>query len=147
MRHQNIHISTEIIIKASKDKIWSVLSDLEKWPEWTSQIVSARGEFKKAGALTLEFVDPECGSVVFDRSMFLFEDGNAFGWTGDAFAGLKDFHTFELKTLEGGGTLFVQSDGLHGADVPGVFEMEQQMLQGYKMFNLELKTFIEAQYL
>ena len=143
MNHENIHISTEIIIDAPKEKVWKILSDLENWANWTSLMVSAEGEFKKDGNLTLEFVNPEGGSVSFERTMFLFDAENAFGWTGEAFAGLKDFHVFELELFENGSTKFIQSDGLHGADVPGLAEIEQQMLEGYKLFNRELKDYVE----
>lgn len=146
MQHENIHISTEIIIDAPKEKVWKVLSELEKWPEWTSLMVSAKGEFKKDSRLTLEFANPEGGSVVFERTLFLFKPENAFGWTGNAFGGLKDFHVFELEAVEDGKTKLIQSDGLHGADVPGVEQMEQQMLEGYKVFNYELKNFVETYY-
>ncbi len=144
MKHENIHISTDIIIDAPKENVWKVLADLKNWPTWTSLIISARGEFKKDSKLTLEFVNPAGGSILFERTMFLFEPCEAFGWTGDAFSGLKDFHVYELEATEDGKTKFIQSDGLHGADVPGITEMEQQMLVGYKIFNEELKKYIET---
>lgn len=144
MQHENIHISTDVIINAPRQIVWQVLSDLEKWPEWTSLMLSAKGTFKKGSQLILEFVSPDGGSIVFERSMFLFEEGKVFGWTGDAFAGLKDFHVFELEDAGNGRTRLIQSDGLHGADIPGVEEIEKQMLEGYKVFNQELKQLVES---
>ncbi len=144
MQHKNIHITTDIIINAPVKKVWKVLANLEKWPLWTTLILRAKGEIKKDNTLALEFISPKGGSIVFERTIFLFEEGKSFGWTGTASPGLSDFHVFELEALSNSETLFTQSDGLHGADVPEARAMEKQMLIGYQWFNQELKMFVEA---
>lgn len=145
MQHENIHISTDIIINAPIEKVWEVISDLENWNKWTTLVLSAQGAILKDAAITIEFANPEGGGMTFQRTVFHFENGKTFGWTGDAFAGLKDFHIYELEVLEDGTTKFIQSDGLHGAEVPGVEVIEQQMLEGYKVFNQQLKGYIESE--
>lgn len=146
MTHENIHISADIIINASRKTVWKVLSKLEEWPEWTTQIAAVKGDFKKDGQLTLMFGSHKGNNFVFERTLFLFDEGNAFGWTGNAFNGLKDFHVFELQALRNNRTRLVQSDGLHGADIPGIHSMEEQMLKNYKIFNSELKQHIEKEF-
>ena len=146
MQDDRIHISTDIVINAKKEDVWLVLSDLAKWPSWNSLIVSFAGNFSKNASLTLEFADPDNGAISFNRTMFLFEEGKSFGWTGEAFAGLKDHHIFTIEELPDRRTRFTQADGLYGAEVPGVDEIEQQMLAGYKLFNQELKTFVESNF-
>ncbi len=143
MKHENIHITTDIVINASKEDVWSTLMNISEWNQWTSLVISAEGEIIKGGTVKVEFLNPEGGGLTFERNIFHYEEGTAFGWTGDAFAGLKDFHVYELEGLPDGTTKFTQSDGLHGADVPGIETIEQQMLLGYQLFNQELKTYIE----
>ncbi|MCI1646843.1 MAG: hypothetical protein LKI39_11995 [Bacteroides sp.] len=143
MTHKNIHISTDIIINAPRKRIWKVLSKLEGWPEWTTQITAVKGDFKKDGQLTLMSGSHKGDNFIFERTLFLFDEWNYFGWTGNAFEGLKDFHIFELQTLKSNKTRFIQSDGLHGAKIPGIQSMEEQMLKNYKIFNNELKQHIE----
>lgn len=144
MQHENIHISTDIIINAPVEKVWEVISDLENWNKWTILVLSAQGVIAKDASIIIEFANPEGGGITFQRTIFHFEKGKAFGWTGDAFAGLKDFHVYELEALADGTTKFIQSDGLHGADVPGIETIEQQMMEGYKIFNQQLKDFVES---
>ncbi|GET33939.1 hypothetical protein PbJCM13498_28020 [Prolixibacter bellariivorans] len=143
MRHENIHITTDIDINASKETVWKALTDIKSWQDWASLVHSCRGNVEKDGELTLRFINPQGGSYAFKRTVFLYDEGNAFGWTGDAFAGMKDFHVFELESIDNQRTRFIQSDGLHGADVPGIKQLEQAMLKGYEIFNQELKNFIE----
>lgn len=143
MQHENIHISTDIIINAPKEKVWKALADVSNWNQWTSLVLSAQGNVGKDENISITFVNPEGGGLTFERTIFHFEEGNAFGWTGEAFAGLKDFHVYELETLADGDTRFIQSDGLHGAEVSGIEAIEQQILAGYQIFNQELKTYVE----
>lgn len=144
MPHENIHFSTDIIINAPIEKVWEVIADLEQWSKWTFLVLSAQGEITQDAAITVEFAKPEGGGMTFQRTIFHFENGKSFGWTGNAFAGLKDYHIYELEELANGITKFTQSDGLHGAEVAGIEVMEQQMLEGYKLFNQHLKDFVES---
>ncbi len=52
----NKSIKTEIIINASKEKVWQVLTDFDKYPAWNPFIVSIKGELKVSTRLvnTLE---------------------------------------------------------------------------------------------
>jgi hypothetical protein len=144
MQHENIHILTYIIIYAPIEKVWEVISDLENWNKWTKLVLSAQGTISQDAPITIEFANPEGGGMTFQRTIFHFDNGKAFGWTGDAFAGLKDYHIYELVELPDRTTKFIQSDGLHGAEVSGVEVLEQQILEGYKIFNQQLKNFVES---
>ena len=46
------HVFAEIEIKAIRERVWKVLTDFEKMPEWSSSFQGVAGEFKKGGNAT-----------------------------------------------------------------------------------------------
>ena len=76
-------------INASPARVWSVLLDVERWPEWTSSVTSARRlEF---GPLALgsrtRIVQPRLSSATWKVTSFD-EKKRAFAWTARSI-GLK----------------------------------------------------------
>jgi uncharacterized protein YndB with AHSA1/START domain len=43
----NKSIKTEIVINASKEKVWHVLTDFKRYPQWNPFITSVEGELVK----------------------------------------------------------------------------------------------------
>lgn len=43
----SLQIRTEIVIQASKEKVWSILTNLGAYPEWNPFIVSSKGSIEK----------------------------------------------------------------------------------------------------
>jgi hypothetical protein len=44
----------------------------------------------------------------------VYEEGRAFGWSGDAMLGRQDHHIFRIEELPDGRALCKQEDGLNG---------------------------------
>jgi uncharacterized protein YndB with AHSA1/START domain len=40
-------IKTEILINASPDKVWAILTDFDNYPSWNPFITSLKGEVKE----------------------------------------------------------------------------------------------------
>ncbi|MFC2087063.1 SRPBCC family protein [Bacteroidota bacterium] len=47
------YLKTEIIIDAPAERIWSILTDFEKFPEWNPFIKSVQGEVKEGEKFTV----------------------------------------------------------------------------------------------
>jgi hypothetical protein len=96
----NKSIKTEIIINASKEKVWQVLTDFKSYPRWNPFIISIEGQLAKGKTLTNTMVNrskkfrfkPKVVSVVPFRY---------FDWLGNLFIkGLFDgHHYFEIEEL------------------------------------------------
>jgi hypothetical protein len=48
-------LRTEIEIQASPEKVWQILTDLDKWPEWNPFIHHAVGKAQKGEAVDITF--------------------------------------------------------------------------------------------
>ncbi len=97
MKHINtqapVLCSKEIAINASPERVWAVLTDIDQWPKWQSDI----GHSKLNGALAAgsTFVW-KTGGVKIVSTLHTVEHGRAFGWTGKTF-GLFAIHNWRLE--------------------------------------------------
>ncbi len=80
-----------------------------------------------------------------DKTIFKFEEGVTFGWTGTAMLGMKDHHSYSLHELPNGHTKLIQADSMRdGASFLLGGIMEKSGLQSYRKFNQELKERVES---
>ena len=139
------NIKASIIIDASPQKVWEVLTDFDKLKSWSSSFQGLKGDFKKNGEIEVTFKTP-FGQSKMKKKLFQFEEGKSFGWTGVFMLGMSDYHTHTLKATSDGKTEFTQIDGLQGGASFLLGKMlEKQMQKGYELFNQELKTFVEGE--
>lgn len=75
-------IRTEIIIEASKEKVWSVLTDFESYPDWNPFITSIQGEPKEETKLIAKLrLNPETAMTIKPTVMKVTEN-EEFEWYG-----------------------------------------------------------------
>ena len=64
---------------------------------------------------TAYFKNPITGGMMeFTYEVIVYEEGHAFGWSGDAMLGRQDHHIFRIEELSDGRAKFKQEDGLNG---------------------------------
>lgn len=143
----NTRIEASIIIEASPEQIWSVLTDFKNLSKWSSSFQNLSGDFTKDGLIEVVFKSPLGGDTKMNKKLFLFEEQKSFGWTGTFMMGMKDYHTHTLKGMPNGTTKFIQTDKVSGgiSFLLGKV-LEKQMKKGYNIFNKELKTYVEAKF-
>ena len=52
-------LHTETEIAASSSRVWTIVTDLERYAEWNPFIRNARGEFLQGGSVELELTPPD----------------------------------------------------------------------------------------
>jgi hypothetical protein len=113
----NKSIRTEIIINASSETLWSILTDFESYKDWNPFIVEISGKLEKGSRLknTLKNGDK---TFVFKPVIVELDSGKSFAWLGSLFfKGLFDGrHYFQIEELAQG-----QVKLIHGEDFSGIF--------------------------
>lgn len=104
-----VKCSKTIRINSCREKVWSVMTDINNWQSWQTDIGSAKlnGE-RKAGAT----FDWKSGGVTIHSMLHTVEPFSYFGWTGKAF-GLFAVHNWSL-TEKDGQTEVLVSESMEG---------------------------------
>ncbi|MBL7767777.1 MAG: SRPBCC domain-containing protein [Flavipsychrobacter sp.] len=111
----NKEIKTEIIIHATREKIWQVLTDFEQYTQWNPFIVSIEGKPVKGTRLknTLQNGDKQ---FQFKPVVTVAEPGKSFAWLGSLLVkGIFDgLHSFELEDVGNGQVKLIHAEQFSG---------------------------------
>ncbi|RYZ50412.1 MAG: SRPBCC domain-containing protein [Chitinophagaceae bacterium] len=96
----NKQIKTEIVINASKEKVWAILTNFSHYPQWNPFIVSIEGELVKGKKLKNTLRNGS-KNMVFKPTLLSVVPYRYFDWLGSLFVkGLFDgHHYFEIEEL------------------------------------------------
>lgn len=110
-------IRTEIVIRASKEVVWKILTDTNKYKEWNPFIISMEGEIKSGSTLINKMKNGD-GTMKFKPKVLKVVPFEYFEWLGSLFIpGLFDGrHYFKI---EDAGEGYVKL--LHGETFSGIF--------------------------
>ena len=139
-------IKTQIVINASAEKVWKVLTNFSQYPQWNSFIKSITGEVKEGYTIVAHIHPPNGKAMTFKPKVLAFKANKEFRWLGYfLFKGLFDGeHKFELIANADGSTTLIQSERFTGILVP-LFKamLETNTLNGFNNMNAELKKKVE----
>ena len=139
-------IKTEILIYASPEKIWSILTNFDNYPSWNPFIKSIKGEVKVGNKITARIEPPEASGMTFKPKILTLETNKELSWLGHLlFAGLFDGeHKFELIDNGNETTTFKQSEKFNGLLVP-LFkkQLDTNTKNGFAAMNMKLKELAE----
>ena len=136
------NIKTSIEIKASPEKVWSVLTDYEKYSEWNPFIKSIDGVIKEGVQ-----IDVKIQNMSFKPTVLVYKENSELKWLGHLlFKGLFDGeHRFLLTNNGDGTTTFEQSETFNGFLV-GIFskKLDKETKPGFIEMNKKLKELAEG---
>jgi len=139
-------IKTEVVIKASPEKVWSILTNFENYPAWNPFIKSIKGDVKTGHKIAARIEPPDASGMTFKPKVLSFIPNKELRWIGHfLFAGLFDGeHKFELIDNRNGTTTFVQSEKFNGILVP-LFKktLNDNTIRGFREMNQKLKELAE----
>jgi hypothetical protein len=105
----------ELNIRATAERIWSLLTDAKGFPRWNSTVTGIEGQIKEGERLRLSVpgtnraFTPRVSDVVPDERMT---------WTGGVAPIFKGVRTFLLKPRNGGSTDFAMEERFAGLMLP-----------------------------
>lgn len=135
-------IKTSIQINASKESIWKILTDFEKYPEWNPFVKSLTGKVEVG-----EKIHIKLPGINFKPKVLVFDKNREFKWLGHLlFKGLFDGeHRFLLKEQKDGSFQFIHSEKLSGLLVKMFSKsLDKDTTKGFKEMNMALKKRAES---
>ena len=140
-------VQSEILIDATPERVWEVLTDFAAYPEWSSFIATISGSLEVGGKLIVRVQPPGGRGMTFKPTLKHAEPARHLGWLGrvvvpGVFDGAHDFVLPPAGAGNGGpavGTHVLQRETFTGVLV-GLFRRTiDQTSVGFEEFNRALK--------
>ncbi|MGK4567885.1 SRPBCC family protein [Flavobacterium sp. 3HN19-14] len=139
-------LKTEITIDATPEKIWSILSDFDEYPNWNPFITSITGDVKVGNKIAVRIEPPGANANNFKPTVTALEPNKKLSWLGVfMFRGVFDGeHQFELIDNKNGTTTLIQQENFIGLLVPLFKKMlDNNTRKGFEAMNKKLKELAE----
>lgn len=143
MSKKGKEIRTEIVIKASPSKVWEILTDFSKYPQWNPFITTLEGAAVEGSKLKARIEPPGASGMTFKPTLLSVKQNQELRWLGHLLIpGLFDGeHIFELYENTDGSTTFVQREQFKGVLVPLFSKMlDVNTVNGFGLMNSRLKA-------
>jgi uncharacterized protein YndB with AHSA1/START domain len=110
----------KIRINAPAVRVWSVLTEINNWPNWQAAVKKAhlKSSLKEGAAFSWNN-----GGVPLHSTVHTCEKFHAFGWTGKTI-GSSAIHNWSIESLTDGTMVFVE-ESLQGF-LPSIFKKKFQ---------------------
>lgn len=138
-------LDTSVDIDAPPERVWEVLLDFPRWPEWNTFIPSVKGTLEVGAHVSITVVPPGRKAMHFEPEVFAVRPHAEIVW-GGSFLGLvyRGDHAFLLEPLPGGRTRFRQRERFRGPMVLFMGGMIKDTEAGYQQMNQALKQRVES---
>jgi hypothetical protein len=143
----NRSVVTEIEINASAEKVWQILTDLEKYAEWNPFIVAASGEVKVGNHINATFQPNGSKPTTFTPTILKAEPNQELRWLGKVGSGgiFNGEHSFVIEPLGNNRVKLHHSEKFTGLLVP-LFgkDIKTKYPEGFAALNQALKQRAES---
>ena len=138
-------IDTRIEIAAPPGRVWGVLTDFARFPEWNPFIIRIEGTPEPGALLRVEIKPPGRSAMTFTPKILAARPGEELRWRGRLLLpGIFDGeHAFELED-QGGTCSFRQSERFSGLLVPLLGGALVATERGFEAMNAALKRRAEG---
>jgi len=140
-------VKTEIEISAPPEKVWAILTDIDKWHEWSPTINASQGEASVGSTLTITMMSKEAGKdgPKYSPKIIQMDEPTYFHWRAHMMAGFI-FTNDKIVELEktASGTKVIHTEtfkGMMAALMKG--QMDKGVPPMLNMMNDALKEIAE----
>jgi hypothetical protein len=135
-------LRTEIVIDATPEKVWQVLTDFDAYPQWNPFMTRASGTPAAGERLTIRMQPAGGRAMTFRPTVREAVPRRRLRWLGHLLVpGIFDGeHSFTLEPLDGGGVRLVQQEDFRGVLVPLLARwLDRRTLPAFELMNQALK--------
>jgi hypothetical protein len=141
-------LHTQIDIKASKEKVWSILTDFPAYPHWNPFIRWIIGLPSEGAKLDIHIQPPDQKGITLHPKVLSAVPGQELKWLGHLFVpgifdGEHHFLIHEMMTADR--VRFVQEEIFKGVLIPFTGKMLDSTRQGFEQMNQALKKRAEEE--
>ena len=136
-------IYSEIIIKASPEKVWQVFTDFGDYANWNPFIKSLKGSPSVGTQIEVLLTPPGKKGMTFKPTVLAYDSINQLRWIGKLIikGAFDGEHTFLIKDNKDGTTTFIQFERFRGILIPFMKKMlDGNTLTGFNQMNEALKV-------
>ena len=135
-----------VVIEATPDEVWDVLTDFAAYGEWNPFIASITGVAEPGGRLVVALTPPGGRAVTMKPKVRAVDRARRFAWLGRlgvpwVFDGA---HEFLMLPGADGTTVFTQRETFRGVLVPFVPGVLTRTEAGFELMNGALARRVEA---
>ena len=134
-------LSNEIVIKASAEHVWTLVTDFQSFPDWNPFIRRASGEIR-VGARLEVFIQPSGSRGLTFKPKVLKVDANReLRWLGRTYIPwlFDGEHALKIEALSEKQVNFVQTEKFSGLFVPFARSLLRNTERGFEEMNKALK--------
>lgn len=139
------HLETSILINATKEQVWKVLTELNNYENWNPFIINSEGEIQAGSRITNTMLNGN-KKMIFKPIITVCQLHEHFEWLGHLyFNGLFDGrHYFKLEEKENGRTKVIQGEYFSGILSKLILKsIWNDTKNNFNAMNLALKNEIE----
>ncbi len=137
-----LELHTEIEINASAERVWSILLDFSRYPDWNPFIRKVIGEPARGSKLTIRVQPSGAKAMTFRPTVLEVEPRQELRWIGRLLVpGIFDGeHAFVINELDGERVRFVHEERFRGLLVPFFrVSLDRDTRRGFEEMNAALK--------
>ncbi|MBB3701269.1 SRPBCC family protein [Flammeovirga yaeyamensis] len=139
-----MEIKTEILIHSTPEKVWSILTDFDKYPEWNPFIKYIQGEVKEGNQIKVKIEPEDEKGMKFQSKVLSFQKNRELKWIGRLlFPGIFDGEHQFLLIDNGNNTTTLKHNEKFKGILKGLLNLEKTK-KGFESMNIKLKELAES---
>ena len=134
-------LKSEILINESSERVWELITDFSRFPEWNPFMRRASGEIKVGATLTV-FIQPSgTRGMTFKPKVLNVEQNHELRWLGRLYLPrmFDGEHSLVIEPAKQGWVKFVQREKFVGLLVPFAGSIIKDTQRGFEEMNSALK--------
>lgn len=134
-------LSSEVLINASAQCVWSLITGFKDFPSWNPFIRKASGEIKVGSKIKVFIEPPQSKGMLIQPTVIKVDLNHELRWLGRLYLPwlFDGEHAFHIEPAADGTVRFIQSEAFTGLLVPFGGSLLLNTLKGFEEMNKALK--------